>query len=163
MKTITGSEMFLTADAEHVAQDLEVLGAAFTSGHRDLRGQAHAMAGNVVRNRQWIGQTYLHGRFLQQLVDCHPDWVEADALEAGLYDYLEDATAEKVGALSHHLLLPCPCMDIQPRFDETGEALKARILQWQTEGIVRQVFWKEGGLDRWHIEVAALPNNKLEV
>src|ERR1700742_4979311 len=30
----------------------------FTSGRRDLAAQAHAMAGNVVKKRDWIEQTY---------------------------------------------------------------------------------------------------------
>lgn len=30
----------------------------FTRGYSDLKGQARAMAGNVVRNKEWIKQTY---------------------------------------------------------------------------------------------------------
>ena len=42
MKDLNGREMFLSADAEKVAIDLAALGAVFTSGHRDIRGQARA-------------------------------------------------------------------------------------------------------------------------
>ena len=53
-------------------------------------------------------------------------------------------------------------MDIQPRFDETGELIRARIVIWQHEDIIKQVLWKEGGLDRWHLEVEDLPPNKVK-
>ena len=33
-------------------------GVVFTSGRRDKVGQARAMASNVVKNREWITQTY---------------------------------------------------------------------------------------------------------
>jgi hypothetical protein len=162
MTTMTGEEMCLTYDAEKVAQDLAAIGAQFTSGHRDLKRQAHAMAVNVVLKRQWIGQTYKHGDFLQQLVNCHPEWVSEESIEHGLYDYLATANPNDIRQLSHHLLQPCPCMDIQPRFDDVGEKIKARIGEWQREGVIVQALWQEGGLDRWHIEVGAYPDNKVQ-
>ena len=161
MKTIDGHEMFLSADAEKVAQDLAALGAVFTSGHRDLRGQARAMAQNTVLNRHWIGETYKHGDFAQELVNCHPNWVSEAAIEQGLFEYFHSIVSAEVEQLSHHLRLPCPCMDLQPRFDEVGELIRARILIWQHEDIIKQVLWKEGGLDRWHLEVETLPQIKV--
>src|SRR5215470_9907579 len=48
----------------------------FTSGRRDVEKQASAMAGNVVRNRKWIEQTYRASPqrdALQRWVDSHAE------------------------------------------------------------------------------------------
>jgi hypothetical protein len=56
----------------------------FTSGRRSTFQQAHAMAGNVVKKRDWIGKTYLAGAKLQQWVDQHPEAKTVDQITAGL-------------------------------------------------------------------------------
>ena len=157
MLTCAGDEMCLTADAERVCADLVALGAVATSGHRSVAGQAHAMAVNVAQNRKWIGQTYRHGAELQALVDAHPEWVSARDIGEGLYLAMTFDGAH-AGGLSHHLLLPCPCFDLDP--ESVTDRVRVRIEDYQREGVIVQVLWREGGLKKCHIEVAALPDVK---
>ena len=156
MVTRDGQEMSLTPDAATVLADLLSLGVIPTSGHRTVAGQARAMAVNVAMNRQWIGQTYRHGAALQALVDAHPE----STTEADIGDMLFKAmTHDGLGkGISHHLLLPCPCFDLDP--DSVTESARLRIEDYQREGVIMQVIWREGGLKKCHIEVAALPDNK---
>jgi hypothetical protein len=78
-------EWGLTADAQRVLDDLMSLGAVPTSGHRNVAGQARAMAVNVAQQRDFIGRTYLHGAELQGLIDAHPEWVTAERIGEELY------------------------------------------------------------------------------
>jgi len=58
----------------------------FTSGRRNVADQARAMAGNVVRNRQWIAQTYKFGplrELCQAWVKGHPEKKTAAEIERG--------------------------------------------------------------------------------
>jgi hypothetical protein len=158
MKTRDGDEMSLTPDAERVCADLVRLAAVPTSGHRTVAGQAHAMAVNVAVNRAWIGQTYRHGAELQKLVDAHPEWVTVRDIGEGLYlAMMHDGLLP--AQLSHHLSLPCRCFDLSP--ESVTEAVRRRIEDYQREGVIAQVLWIEGGLKKCHIEVAALPVNKI--
>lgn len=164
MLTMAGREMFLSADAEVVAKDLADLGAKFTSGYRDLSGQAYAMAVAVIEKPHWIGDTYKHGAKLQELVNAHPEWHSVEEIASGLYSYLITAPLAEVKMLSHHLIQPCNCFDILPMLGKDtyqGDVIKARISRWHGEGVIKQVLWKEGGLDRWHVEVADLPQIKV--
>ncbi len=58
----------------------------FTSGRRTVPQQAHAMASNIValRDRKWIGKTYLAGAKLQAWVDAHPNVTSVDTIANGL-------------------------------------------------------------------------------
>lgn len=154
------ADLSLTADAATVLTDLMTLGAVPTSGHRTIAGQAHAMAVNVAQNRAWIGQTYRHGAGLQQLVDAHPEWVTPAMIGEELYREMT-LNPDVARGLSHHLLLPCPCFDLDP--ESVTEKVRLRIEDYQREGVIIRVLWIEGGLKKCHIEVMALPNNKVAV
>ena len=75
----------------------------FTSGRRSIFQQAHAMAGNVVLNRKWIGQTYLAGAKLQQWVDSHAGAKTVDAITAGLEQTLKAMPEAELLKISRHL------------------------------------------------------------
>lgn len=154
---MTTDEMCLTADAERVCADLVSLGAVPTSGHRSIAGQARAMAVNVAQKRAFIGQVYKRGAALQKLVDAHPEWVTATRLGEGLFQAMT-LDPELAKGISHHLLYPCPCFDLAV---PVPAAVKARIAEYQREGVITQVLWKEGGLDKCHVEVMPLPEIKV--
>lgn len=77
----------------------------FTSGRRDIRQQAHAMAGNIValHDRKWIGNTYLAGAKLQAWVDKHPEAVTVDAITDGLEQTMNAMPEEERTKISRHL------------------------------------------------------------
>ena len=158
MSPLDVQDMGLTADASLVCTDLVRLGAVPTSGHRSVAGQARAMAVNVAKNRDWIGQTYRRGAYFQALVDQHPEWVTATRIGEGLY---QDMTLhpELVKGLSHHLMLPSPCFDLDP--ESVNDGVRGQIEAYQQEGVITKVLWVEGGIRKTHIEVGHLPTIKV--
>jgi len=87
----------------------------FTSGRRDLAGQAHAMASNVVHNRDWIEQTYAatpQRNALQACVDnCAAGAGQAD-FTAALLATMDDWTDADLSHVSKHL--SGDAFDVQP-------------------------------------------------
>jgi hypothetical protein len=158
MLTQDGDEMSLTTDAESVCADLVRLGAVPTSGHRSVAGQARAMAVNVVQRRNFIGKTYRHGQALQALVDAHPEWVTVERIGEELFQAMT-LNPELARAISHHLLLPCPCVDLQP--SSVNAQVREAIESYQREGVIVVVLWEEGGLPKCHLECATLSNIKV--
>lgn len=153
MKDMHGNYLYLTATAEAAARRLADLGATFTSGHRDLRQQAHAMAVNTCLQREWVGLTYVHGGPVQAWIDANPEAVTIPDLAEGIYCVM--AALPPGQQLSHHLLMPCPCFDVQPRQDAIG----VRILQTiPTLAGLTQFLEKEGYLTRWHCEFLENPS-----
>lgn len=147
MKDRQGREMYLTAKAEAAAIILYDLGARFTSGHRDVRQQARAMAVNTLLNRKWVGQTYRKGGPIQAWIDAHPDATQADELAEGIYQLIAALPPDQ--QISHHLLMPCPVFDIEPRIDAIGERIYQAI---PTLPGLTKFLEREGGLIRWHVE-----------
>jgi hypothetical protein len=150
MKDIHGNYLYLTATAEAAARILADLGAQFTSGHRDLRQQAHAMAVNVALQRDWVGVTYAHGSQVQAWIDGNPEVVTIPDLAEGIYRVI--AALPPGQQISHHLLMPCPCFDVQPRQDKIGVLILQTIPT--LEGLTK-FLEKEGHLTRWHCEFLA--------
>ena len=77
-KPRTIESLNLSPKAKKAAEQLlkEYPDIVFTSGRRDLAGQAHAMAGNVVKKRDWIEKTYATNdasKACQKWVDDHPE------------------------------------------------------------------------------------------
>jgi hypothetical protein len=75
----------------------------FTSGRRDKAGQARAMASNVVRNRQWIVETYRDTAAAcacQEWVNDHPEATSQSAIGAGLLDVPNSLTDTELARLS---------------------------------------------------------------
>lgn len=147
MKDRDNREMYLTPDAEAAAEILAQLGARFTSGHRDMVRQAHAMAVNTSLNRKWVGATYRRGGPVQLWIDQHPDVVTVEALTEGIYQVIAALPGDQ--QISHHLRMPCPCFDIEPRTDTTGERIYQAI---RTLPNLTKFLEREGGLLRWHVE-----------
>src|SRR5215470_12548187 len=90
------------ADTDPDIEALQLIGAAkdaaytlkrkyptlvFTSGRRSRSEQAQAMARNVLRNRQWIAETYAPSavqKASQAWVDANPDANSPDEISGGL-------------------------------------------------------------------------------
>jgi hypothetical protein len=121
----------------------------FTSGRRDLAGQAHAMAGNVVKKRDWIGKTYASNdasKACQKWVDDHPEAKTQKDIAAGLLETLQ-SLGPKAGQMSKHL--SGDAFDIQPVKDkDKAEAIKKSIKELPG---LKQFLDKEGGLEIWHV------------
>src|SRR6267143_1420199 len=98
----------------------------FTSGRRSIFQQAHAMAGNVVVNRKWIGQTYLAGAKLQQWVDNHPEAKTVDQITAGLEQTMKEMPEAELLKISRHLT--GKAFDVRP-VTANASAIKADILK----------------------------------
>jgi len=119
----------------------------FTSGRRDLAGQAHAMAGNVVKKRDWIEKTYRSNdasKACQKWVDDHPEAKTQKEIAAGLLATLK-ALGPKAGQISRHLT--GDAFDVKPvkkNPDEVKKAIK------ELPGM-KQFLDKEGGLEIWHV------------
>ncbi len=122
----------------------------FTSGRRDVNQQASAMAGNVVKNRKWIEQTYVPSderTQLQTWVDTHPAAVSAADIAAGLAGIMNAWTDAQRANISRHF--SGQAFDVQPVAGEAGAAIKATI---QKLPKLRKFLDKEGGLIIWHAD-----------
>ena len=118
----------------------------FTSGRRGIFQQAHAMAGNVVLNRKWIGQTYLAGAKLQAWVDKHPEAKTVDQITAGLEQVMQAMPPDELMKISRHLT--GKAFDVRP-VTANAAAIKADILKLPG---LHKFLDKEGGLVRWHAQ-----------
>ncbi len=121
----------------------------FTSGRRDKNAQARAMAGNVVKNRKWIGQTYKNSTLskkCQEWVDKNPTKKSQAEIQAGLLAIFNAATDAELGALSKHL--SGNAFDVQP-VDKNADAIKKTIRNLPG---IDKFLDSEGGLVRWHAQ-----------
>jgi hypothetical protein len=119
----------------------------FTSGRRDLAGQAHAMAGNVVKKRDWIEKTYSSNaasKACQKWVDEHPEAKTQKQIAAGLLETLKEL-GPKAGQISRHLT--GDAFDVQP-VKENPDQVKKSIKKLPG---VKQFLDHEGGLEIWHV------------
>lgn len=132
----------------------------FTSGRRDVAQQAHAMAGNVVQNRDWIKATYLASSerdALQGWVDNNPDATTASAIAAGLVGIMSSWTDDQKRRLSRHF--SGQAFDVQPMTGSHGDDVKTAIKALPN---LRQFLDKEGGLVIWHSDFELSgPNTSL--
>jgi hypothetical protein len=118
----------------------------FTSGRRDKRKQADAMAGNVVKNRTWIKETYAASPqrdALQRWVNDHPEATTKAAIATGLLSVMDGWTTVQLGAFSRHLT--GEAFDVNPVTG--GDDIKATIRKLPNIGYFTD---KEGGLVIWH-------------
>lgn len=124
----------------------------FTSGRRDVPGQASAMASNIIHNRRWIEETYVStgpSRELQAWVDAHPQAVTQDQIAAGLEAIMASWTDAQKAALSKHF--SGDAFDVEPVSGPAGAAILATLERLPG---VKKVLTKEGGLVRWHAQFA---------
>ena len=106
------------------------------------------MAGNVVRNRRWIAQTYATNPVsaaAQSWVDAHPDARTQQAVADGLLSVFRTFSPRDLGRLSHHL--SGLAFDVKP---EPSQAAAFWSTVRSLPG-VRQYFDTEGGLKIWHV------------
>jgi len=118
----------------------------FTSGRRDVRQQAHAMAGNVTHDRKWIGNTYIKGQKLQAWVDAHPEAVTVDQITAGLTQVMNAMPEDERTKISRHLT--GRAFDVRP-LKLNAKAIKADIRALPG---LNKFLEQEGGLVRWHAQ-----------
>jgi hypothetical protein len=120
----------------------------FTSGRRTVKGQADAMACNVVQHRNWIEQTYVETAerdALQKWIDSHPKDTTQLTISAGLESIMNGWTDEQKGRVSLHF--SGQPFDVQPVVN--GDAIKSTIKSLPN---LRKFLESEGGLIRWHVD-----------
>jgi transcription initiation factor TFIIIB Brf1 subunit/transcription initiation factor TFIIB len=148
-KSRTIESLNLSPKAKKAAEQLlkKYPDIVFTSGRRDLAGQARAMAGNLVKKRDWIEKTYASNeasKACEKWVDDHPEAKTQKQIAAGLLVTLK-GLGPKVGQISRHLT--GDAFDIQPvkkNPDEVKKSIK------ELPG-VKQFLDHEGGLEIWHV------------
>jgi len=118
----------------------------FTSGRRDIFQQAHAMARNVVKRRDWIGRTYIAGAKLQAWVDQHPEAKTVDEITAGLEEVMQAMPDAELVKISRHLT--GRAFDVRP-VTANAETIKADIRSLPG---LHKFLEQEGGLVRWHAQ-----------
>jgi hypothetical protein len=124
-------------------------GIIFTSGRRDKSDQARAMAGNVVKNRKWIVQTYKPtpvSAACQDWVDQNPDATSQADVASGLESVLDGFSDQELRQLSLHL--SGDAFDVQP-VTQNADQIKADIRALPG---LDKFLDKEGGLLRWHAQ-----------
>jgi hypothetical protein len=126
---------------------------SFTSGKRDeTEEQASAMAGNVVKNRNWITETYADKTLaaqLQKWLDDNPKATTKADIAKGLSDTMSTWTDKEKGRLSAHFT--GEAFDIQPQTDKAKEIKAEADSLASAQG--GKFLEKEGGLERWHVQV----------
>jgi hypothetical protein len=121
----------------------------FTSGRRSVEDQARAMAGNIVKNRKWIEQTYhksVVSKACQKWVDDNPGKKTKAEIEAGLKSVFDSLTDAEVSHISKHL--SGEAFDVQP---VTKDASKIKKTIQGLKGVTKFLD-QEGGLVRWHAQ-----------
>jgi hypothetical protein len=120
----------------------------FTSGRRDIRQQAHAMAGNVVKlkDRKWIGKTYIAAAKCQAWVDKHPEAKTVDAITDGLEQTMKAMPEAELMKISRHLT--GRAFDVRP-VTANAAAIKSDI--GKLPGL-NKFLDHEGGHVRWHAQ-----------
>ena len=137
---------------EHAKSGAEALRSqfpniVFTSGRRGVDQQASAMAGNVVRKRRWIEQTYRASpqrNALQKWVDTHPEATTRAAIAAGLKGIMDGWTDAQKARFSQHL--GGLAFDVKP-VSQGAAQIKAFIRRLPH---LHQFLDREGGLTIWH-------------
>jgi hypothetical protein len=140
----------LSSKAKKAAEELlkQFPEVEFTSGRRDLKDQARAMASNVVKKRDWIKNTYMSNdasKACQKWVDDNPKATDQKSIEAGLLETLK-GLGGKAGQISKHLT--GDAFDVQPVSKNAAEIKKAIK---NLPGL-QKFLEKEGGLVRWHAQ-----------
>src|SRR5260370_10890688 len=147
---MTIEELQLEPVAEEAARLLQQKhpNIEFTSGRRTIRQQAHAMAANIVllKDRQWIGKTYLAGSKLQKWVDDHPNAVTIDQITDGLEKTIDAMPETELLKISRHLT--GRAFDIRP-VTNNAAMIESDI---RTLPGLQKFLDKEGDHVRWHAQ-----------
>lgn len=155
----------MTLDWLHLAPTMHDCAAAlqaahptvtYLSGRRDLEAQAHAMACNVVTDRQFIYRTYKHAAVLQSAVDLHPEAKTVAQLTDVLHDALLALNSVELAQVSDHLT--GDAVDLLPMEDADGHLTPEgqAVVGWIHSCASTTWFTtREAGLVRWHWSVKA--------
>lgn len=125
----------------------------FTSGRRSLEDQARVMAANVMKNRQWIKQTYREGHLIQPVVDQAPQGASQVQLEGLIYNRMLALNDLETMKISAHLT--GDAFDIQPVVDKEGLPTSEGF---EVVDFIRRdlrdsrLLLREGGLVIWHCQ-----------
>lgn len=133
-----------------LALEAQFPSVVFTSGRRGVADQARAMAGNVVKNRAWISQTYratAESQALQAAVTAAVGARAASEIEAVLFRVMSPWSDAQKARLSSHF--SGDAFDVQPTPGARGEAIKAVI---RARPGLSKFLEREGGLIRWHAQ-----------
>lgn len=124
----------------------------FTSGRRDLESQARVMAVNTLKNRQWIGQTYLAAHKLQDWVTDNPHAQTVEQVSDGLYGTLLAMSDHELLSVSKHLT--GDAFDVRPMVSgDTPTLYGEKILDvMRSLPGLHKILLKEGGLVIWHAQ-----------
>ena len=147
---VSTSSLGLSATAKKAADELlkTYPDLKITSGKRDLSEQANAMAGNVVKTRDYIKNTYASSdasKACQKWVDDNPDAKTQKDIAAGLLETLK-GLGSKAGQISKHLT--GDAFDVQP-VTKDADAIKKAIKALPD---IKKFLEKEAGLTIWHAE-----------
>lgn len=163
--SLTIDQMALSPNAKRAANLVRAAhpDACFTSGRRDVGGQARAMAANVIRyGSAWIKDTYRDPVLVSLLMthtEEHPEQcAEVKLLAKGFYDTLIEHYA---GHLSRFPHLRGDAFDLAwPRLADgqidrpKGQAICTTIETLPVELGLKLLLKKEGRLDVIHAEFA---------
>jgi hypothetical protein len=165
MGTLTIDQMQLGPNAKAAAEYVRAAHpeACFTSGRRDLGGQARAMAANVIRyGSAWLRDTYRDPALVSLLMTYTEEHVEqcseVKLLAKGFYDTLIEHYAESLTRFPH---LRGDAFDCAwPRLGNglidrpRGEAICRTIEQVPVQLGLKMILKKEGRLEIIHAEFA---------
>lgn len=147
----------LNPAAQAAAERAVAGGLVLTSGRRSVHDQAHAMATNVVLRHDWIGNTYVD----TPVSEACQKWVnenrqlasKVDTCTEGLLGVLESFDDADLRHLSWHL--SGDAFDCDPDGNDEHLTLLHHILkECLDHGSQGKLLTEEGGLVRWHIQVA---------
>lgn len=155
---MTIDEMQLSPNAKRAAQLVRTAHPAvlFTSGRRDVRDQARAMAENTIRyGTDWLGQTYTNQAMVQALVHWTHQHLESAAsvglMTEGFYRTL---VTDHAGSLTQFPHVRGDAFDIQcPRFasgqidEQTVNAIR-RTIETLPNGLGLQLILTKEGAHR---------------
>ena len=104
----SASDLNLEEYAKSAATKLEAdfPNVVFTSGRRSVDDQASAMAGNIVKNRKWIEQTYKASperKSLQDWVDNNPSAKTKAEIQSGLAGIMNGWSDTQKKGFSRHM------------------------------------------------------------
>ena len=157
--------MQLAPNARRAAQMLREThpSIVFTSGRRDMRGQARAMAENTIRHGVgWLNSTYKNKEMVEQL----EDWMEANLDKTASKQQMTEGFYQTLVTLQAGRLTQFPhcrgdAFDIQcPRFadgriDELSvSAIKRTIEALPVELGLQLILTREGALRIIHAQFA---------
>lgn len=125
----------------------------FTSGRRSLRAQCEAMAENIVREKNWISETYapsLPAAACQAWVNQQTTPLRAEGVTHGLLVVLSEFSNGQLEHLSKHLI--GRAFDVRPISDAAGGSHMKQWLYSRAAMAGGKFLTHEGHLEKWHWE-----------